>query len=109
MMTTVGGRALAEDPVNVASNIKYDAQSAHLSPIKFERKQAQSAATKNVRDQLIQFAKIAEDDEDQETTTYFCHAFEAFQVHGAAQEVQKAIISCCFPSWSEVEQHDGNG
>ena len=40
MMATVGGRALAEDPVNVASNTKYDAQSAHLSPIKFERKQA---------------------------------------------------------------------
>ncbi|PWA78828.1 zinc finger, CCHC-type [Artemisia annua] len=64
-----------------------------------------------------QFARIAEEDEDQETTThifiwvkgfspgkitatYFGNAFEAFQVHGAVREVQlfAKLFACCISS-----------
>ncbi|PWA53785.1 alpha-glucan phosphorylase, H isozyme [Artemisia annua] len=51
----VAAHPLAEDPTDIASNIKYHAQySPHFSPIKFEPEQAYFAAAESVRDRLIQ-------------------------------------------------------
>ncbi|KZV42701.1 glycogen phosphorylase [Dorcoceras hygrometricum] len=46
---------LAEDPSEIASNIKYHAQySPHFSPFKFDPEQVYYATAESVRDQLIQ-------------------------------------------------------
>lgn len=51
----VAAHPLAEDPTDIASNIKYHSQySPHFSPIKFEPEQAYYAAAESVRDRLIQ-------------------------------------------------------
>lgn len=51
----VAAHPLAEDPADIASNIKYHAQySPHFSPVKFESEQAYYAAAESVRDRLIQ-------------------------------------------------------
>ncbi|KAJ9548519.1 hypothetical protein OSB04_021062 [Centaurea solstitialis] len=51
----VAAHPLAEDPTDIASNIKYHAQySPHFTPIKFEPEQAYYAAAESVRDRLIQ-------------------------------------------------------
>lgn len=45
---------LAEEPIDIASNINYHAQySPHFSPFKFEPEQAYYAAAESVRDRLI--------------------------------------------------------
>ena len=51
----VAAHPLAEDPTDIASNIKYHAQySTHFSPIKFEPEQAYFASAESVHDRLVQ-------------------------------------------------------
>ncbi|KAL8236720.1 hypothetical protein R6Q59_017801 [Mikania micrantha] len=51
----IAAHPLAEDPTDIASNIKYHAHySPHFSPVKFEPEQAYYAAAESVRDRLIQ-------------------------------------------------------
>lgn len=46
---------IAEEPSEIASNIKYHAQyTPHFSPLKFEPEQAYYATADSVRDHLIQ-------------------------------------------------------
>lgn len=50
---------LAEEPLDIASNINYHAQySPHFSPFKFEPEQAYYAAAESVRDRLVQVTKL---------------------------------------------------
>nr|KAJ0210525.1 hypothetical protein LSAT_V11C400193960 [Lactuca sativa] len=55
-----------------------------------------STETLNAEDKcfVLQFTGSTEEDEDQETATYFSDIFEAVQVHGTAGKVQEAVIPC---------------